>query len=105
MPVIVSVLVLVPFPLLVVVLIVARPPRLTPLTRVVPFFFHTKVNGMLPCIVVVNVAVVPIATCWFVIGVVTTAGTQSVVQVGSDVPPTVGSSVIRVLKLLPDTVP
>jgi len=45
-PVIVSVVVVVVAPL--DVLIVALPPRLTPLTRVVPFFFHTGTNGILP---------------------------------------------------------
>src|SRR5262245_10164706 len=55
--------------------------------------------------VVVNVAVAPLATVWLVIAVVTTAGTHSVVQVGSVAPPTVGSSVMTLLKLLPETVP
>jgi len=55
-----SVLVAVPLPL--VMLIVALPPRLTPLVSVTPFFFHTKVTGALAETVVVNVAVVPRAT-------------------------------------------
>jgi hypothetical protein len=47
---------------LVEVVIVARPPRLTPLVRVVPFFFHTKVKGALPVSLVVRVAVCPTPT-------------------------------------------
>src|SRR5215467_11517196 len=60
----------------VLLVIVALPPRLTPLTSVTPFFFHTNVNGALPVSFVVKVAVLDCATCWFVIGVLITGGTH-----------------------------
>jgi len=80
----------------VLLVMVARPPRLVPLTRMVPFFFHTEVNGALPASVVVNVAVVPWTTCWFVIGVVTTGGTQRLA---------VSVLVLTVAKFVPETAP
>src|SRR5258708_35441556 len=80
----------------VVLVMVARPPRLVPLTSVVPFFFHTEVNGVLPASVVVKVAVVPWATCWLVMGVLTTGGTQSCA---------VSVLVLTVAKFVPDTLP
>src|SRR5437667_2580223 len=90
----VSVLVAVPLPL--VVTIVALPPRLTPLVSVTPFFFHTKVTGVLADTVVVKVAVVPWATVWFDSAVVAVTGTQTFVQVVSFGVATVsGSSVLK----------
>src|SRR5215467_6197176 len=55
--------------------------------------------------VVVNVAVAPLATCWLEIAVVTTAGTHSVVQVGSLAVPVVGSAVSTGLNPVPVIVP
>src|SRR5436190_726713 len=90
---IVSVLVAVPLPL--VVTIVALPPRLTPLVSVTPFFFHTKVTGVLADTVVVKVAVVPWATVWFDSAVVAVTGTQTCVQVESFTATVSGSSVLK----------
>ena len=79
---------------LVEVLIVARPPRLTPLVKVVPFFFHTKVNGAPPVSFVVKLAVAPSATVWFDKGVEIIVGTHNAA---------VSVLLFTVMKFVPDT--